>query len=86
VKERAHWQGVLDQWRQRVEQAAQKLREQPSAARERLLIQMQGSVDQIEATAQRLPTEVGSLYEEDHHRLEQAAAALERLFARWNAV
>jgi hypothetical protein len=40
---------------------------------------MLGARDQIADAARRLPGEVGELYEEDRHRLEEAVAALDRL-------
>jgi hypothetical protein len=46
---------------------------------------MLGGRDQIADAVKRLPMEVGDLYEEDRHRLNEAVAALERLFARWDA-
>jgi exonuclease VII small subunit len=50
---------------------------------ERLFAQMLGARDQVADTAQRLPMETGELYEEDRHRLEEAVAALDRVFQRW---
>ena len=44
---------------------------------------MQGALDQIADAVHRLPGEVGDLYEEDKHRLEEAKAALDRMLARW---
>jgi hypothetical protein len=50
---------------------------------ERLFAQMLGARDQVADAARRLPMEVGELYEEDKHRLEEAVAALDRVFKRW---
>ncbi len=84
VRERPHWQGVLTSWEDRIEQVRAGL---ATSARDpvkaRLFAQMLGARDQIAESVRRLPQEVGDLYEEDRHRLEQAVAALERLFARW---
>jgi hypothetical protein len=84
IRERAQWQAVLKTWQDRVANAAAELPSKPDrAVADRLYAQMLGSVDQIADAAKRLPMEVGEMYEEDHHRLEEAVAALERLFARW---
>lgn len=45
--------------------------------------QMQGAIDQARDATERMPMEVGDLYSEDHHRFDQAKAALARLFDRW---
>jgi len=50
---------------------------------ERMLHQMQGARDQIADSVRRLPMETYDLYEEDRHRLDEAVAALDRLFERW---
>jgi hypothetical protein len=52
---------------------------------EKLYAQMLGSEDQIAAAVKRLPQETGHLYEEDHHRVDDALAALERLVQKWEA-
>lgn len=84
IRERAQWQAVLQTWRDRVAAASAELPTKPDrAAADRRYAQMLGSVDQIADAARRLPMEVGEMYEEDHHRLEEAVAALERLFASW---
>jgi hypothetical protein len=51
--------------------------------RERMYNQMLGARDQIADAVKRLPLEVGVLYEEDRHKLEEAIASLERIFTRW---
>ena len=53
---------------------------------ERMLHQMQGARDQVADAVRRLPMETNDLYEEDRHRLEEAVAALTRLFERWNSL
>ncbi len=81
LHERGKWLGVLEEWRARVAEAARQLPLKPDAEQAgRVLSQMQGACDQIADAAARLPMEVGDLYQEDHHRLEQAVGALERLF------
>ena len=86
VHERAQWRALLELWDQRIAQAKAELGGAgPDSERGRLFVQMLGARDQIAEAARRLPMEVGELYEEDHHRLNEAVAALERIFARWNA-
>jgi len=53
---------------------------------ERMLHQMQGAQDQIADAVRRLPMETNDLYEEDRHRLDEAVAALNRLFERWDSL
>lgn len=80
IGERAHWQSVLASWDQKIA-AAHALR--PSgrdATRE--FVQMAGARDQIADAVKRLPMEIGAMYEEDKHKLEEAVAALERLMAK----
>lgn len=87
--ERPHWQGVLQKCEERLAQARQKMNvlgNSPSrAAFERLFAQMLGARDQVAEAVRRLPLETGDLYEEDKHRVEQAVAALDRVFQRWDA-
>ncbi|MBV8558874.1 MAG: hypothetical protein JO116_25315, partial [Planctomycetaceae bacterium] len=52
---------------------------------ERLFFQMEGARDQVADAARRLPGETGDLYEEDRHRLDEAVAALDRVFRRWDS-
>jgi hypothetical protein len=76
---------LLELWDGRIAQAGAELNGAgPDSPRGRLFAQMLGARDQIADAARRLPMEVGDLYEEDHHRLNEAVAALERTFARWN--
>lgn len=85
VNERAQWRALLELWDGRIAQAQAELGDAvPDSDRGRLFAQMLGARDQIADAARRLPMEVGDLYEEDHHRLNEAVAALERIFARWN--
>ena len=58
---------------------------QNRAPYERLYAQMLGARDQVAEAARRMPMETGDLYEEDHHRLEEAVAALDRVFKNWDA-
>ena len=89
VHERAHWQGIMQQCEERIFKARQKLKVLPPgpnrALFERLFFQMEGARDQVADAARRLPGETGDLYEEDRHRLEEAVAALDRVFRRWDS-
>jgi exonuclease VII small subunit len=89
VHERAHWQGVLKSCEDRIATARQKLQvlgnSPRRAAFERLYAQMLGARDQVADAARRLPGEVGDLYREDRERLEQAVAALDRVFKSWES-
>ena len=49
----------------------------------RLYLQMLGARDQLAEAARRMPLETGDLYDEDKERFEQAVAALERVWQRW---
>jgi hypothetical protein len=90
VHERARWQGVLLQCDERIAAARAKLgglaQGSKRAAFERLFAQMLGACDQVAEAARRLPTETGELYKEDRHRLEEAVAALERVWQRWESM
>lgn len=84
--ERARWREVLETWDRKIAAAGADLAGAgPDTPRGMLHAQMLGARDQIADAARRMPMEVGDLYEEDHHRLTEAVAALERLFARWSA-
>jgi hypothetical protein len=87
VQERAQWQTLLKGWEDRIAQARPKLESMGQgperAAYEKMYAQMLGARDQIADAGRRLPMEVGDLYEEDRHRVQEAVAALERLFRRW---
>ena len=89
IQEQAHWQGVLSSCEERIAVARKKLdvlgHSPCRAAFERLYAQMLGARDQVADAARRLPGETGSLYEEDRERLEQAVAALDRVFREWDA-
>ena len=54
------------------------------AAFEKIYAQMLGARDQVSDAVKRMPLETGGLYEEDHHRVEEAVAALDRLFVKWD--
>jgi hypothetical protein len=45
--------------------------------------QLLGVRDQIAECARRMPLETGGLYREDAERFNQASAALERVWSRW---
>ena len=87
IRERAHWQGVLQSCESRVAQARSDFAAMPAGPKRDacavLLAQMSGARDQVADAARRLPMEVGEMYEEDKHRLEQAVTALERVMAKW---
>lgn len=89
IGERSHWQEVLKSVEDRIAVARKKLSvigaSQNRAPYERLYAQMLGARDQVAEAARRLPMETGDLYNEDHHRLEQAVAALDRVFKNWDA-
>jgi hypothetical protein len=89
LHERAHWQDVLKGVEDRIGKARQKLdvvgTGPDRAAFERLYSQMLGARDQVADAVRRLPTETGDLYAEDRHRLEEAVAALDRVFKRWES-
>jgi hypothetical protein len=77
LKERPHWESVLRSWTERI---AEFERSAAGSADARTLGQMHGALDQIADAARRLPGEVGDLYDEDKHKLEEAVHALERIF------
>jgi len=55
------------------------------AALVRLYHQLMGARDQIAECARRIPLEAADLYTEDNERYLQAAAALERTWAKWQS-
>lgn len=65
---RARWGGIKDS----------KKKEQSAL----FVHQLAGARDQVAEAVRRMPQEVGELYEEDHHRLEQAVAAFDRVEKR----
>ena len=81
IRERAHWQSVLASWDERIAAARQSSKLSGDAASV-IFARMAGARDQIADSVKRLPMEVGEMYEEDKHRLEEAVAALERLMAK----
>jgi hypothetical protein len=85
VRERSQWKAVLAQYQDRVAQAGRELQSgpAPSATRQRAYAQLQGALDQIAEAVRRMPGETGDLYHDDHHRLEQATAAADRLLKAW---
>jgi hypothetical protein len=90
VPERARWQAVLRACDERIAPYLQKMTvvgaASPDRARfERLYAQMLGARDQVAVAVKRLPLETGHLYEEDRHRVEEAVAALDRVFKKWDA-
>lgn len=84
IRERAQWEQLLKGWDQKIAAAGHSLNaKSDKSSASKLYAQMLGARDQIADAVARLPMEVGEMYHEDHHRLEEAVAALERLFARW---
>ena len=83
------WRTALKAAQDRIAAAKRKLDVIPAgpsrAPYERIYSQMLGARNQIADTGRRLPGEVGHMYHDDHHRLDEAVAALDRLFARWDA-
>jgi len=88
LHEKPHWQSVLQGVEGRLAVARQKLgvlgNDPRRVAYDRIYAQMLGSRDQVADAIKRLPQETGDLYEEDHHRVDEAIAALDRLFLRWD--
>jgi hypothetical protein len=86
IREKPALIALESEWREKVARAAAERSTKASPDAGRILVQMAGSLDQIANSVSRMPTECGDLYEEDKHRLEQAAAALERLISQWNSL
>jgi hypothetical protein len=86
--EKPKWEGILQTVEARLVVPRQKLsvlgNDPKRAAFERIFAQMQGARDQVADAVKRLPLETGGLYEEDHHRVDEAVAALDRLFQKWD--
>jgi len=88
--ERPHWQAILEECKRKVAAATARLRvlgdhpKRPDFAF--VQAQMQGALDQIADASHRLPGEVGEMYEEDKHRVDQAVEALERLLKKWETL
>ena len=87
IRERAQWRDVLQGVQTRVDAAKVALDGMATGTArdrmERLYAQMLGARDQVADAARRMPMEVGELYEHDHHLMENAVEALERVFAKW---
>ena len=78
VGERAHWELLLKTWSEKIS----ALESAGTSLDPRTTAQIQGAKDQIAEAVRRLPGEVGGLYHEDRHRLEEAVRALERIFQK----
>jgi hypothetical protein len=48
--------------------------------------QLQGARDQIAEAVRRLPLEAGELYHEDKERFQQAVAAFDRVWRKWESI
>ena len=88
--ERPQWNALLAEWKGKVAAATARmsvLGNHPKRGDfEFVSSQMQGALDQIADCIRRLPGEVGDLYEEDKHKVDQAVAALGRLLQRWDTL
>jgi hypothetical protein len=88
--ERPQWNALLAEWKGKVTAATARmsvLGNHPKRADfDRVYSQMQGALDQISDSIRRLPGEVGELYEEDKHKVDQAVAALGRLLKKWDTL
>ena len=80
IRERAQWATILSDWDAKI--ATARARGGTGAESAKRSAQMSGARDQIADAAKRLPMEVGEMYAEDRHKLEEAVAALERLIAK----
>lgn len=89
LHEKPRWLSVLQGVEDRLAQARQKLgvlgTDTHRPTLDRIYAQMLGARDQVADAVRRLPQETGDLYEEDHHRVDEALAALDRLFLRWDS-
>jgi hypothetical protein len=87
LDERAGLEQDLRACDRRLDSAVQKLNVLASHTQKSLFVrlfhQMQGARDQVAEAVRRLPLEVGGLYHEDHERLKQANAAMDRIWRRW---
>jgi hypothetical protein len=87
--ERAELEQRLHSIEERIQAARRKLDllgSQPErAGLERLYFQMLGARDQVAEEVRRLPLETGELYDEDRERYEEALAAFERVYRRWES-
>jgi hypothetical protein len=87
LHEKPHWEGILLYCEEQLNKARKKLNvlgaSPHRATFERLYFQMEGARDQVADAARRMPTETGDLYDEDHDRVEEAVAALDRVCRRW---
>ncbi len=88
--ERPQLEETLRSWEQKIGGVAGKLaalgNHPARATYERLYHQMLGARDQMAEAVRRLPRETGALYDEDRERFKAAAAALGRLFLKWDSV
>ena len=79
---------LLKTWDERIAKARKKIEvlgKNPSRINyNRLYAQMLGCRDQLSESVRRMPSECGDIYEEDKHKLDQAVAALDRVFAKWD--
>jgi hypothetical protein len=84
VRDRGRLKELVAHWEHQLATFGQELAASPDDPhRRRLYAQMLGARDQLADAARRMPMEVGDLYDEDHHRLECAVEAFERLGRQW---
>ena len=88
LTERPALDALLKTWDERIAKARKKIEvlgKNPSRINyNRLYAQMLGCRDQLSESVRRMPSECGDIYEEDKHKLDQAVAALDRVFAKWD--
>jgi hypothetical protein len=88
-RERGELDQVLRSVEERIQAARRKLdvmgNHPDRAGLERLFFQMLGARDQIAEGVRRLPLETGALYDEDRERYDEAVAAFERVYRRWES-
>jgi hypothetical protein len=88
--ETAEWKSLLASWKGKVAAATARmsvLGNHPKRGDfDFVYAQMVGALDQIADSIRRLPGEVGEMYTEDRHRVEQAEAALVRLLRKWDTL
>lgn len=81
IRERPQWLALLQSWDERIASARSSAKKTGDDA-DKLFAQMSGARDQMRDAVNRMPMEVGDMYSEDKHKLEEAGAALERLLVR----
>jgi hypothetical protein len=87
--ERTQLEEVLRSCEERLSSARKKLiaarGQADEETRARTIHQLEGARDQIAETVRRLPLEAGELYHEDRERYQQAVAAFDRIWRKWES-